>query len=60
MLKSVVPATGYQGGLTSLVGQPAAPGLRFVGFDLRPTFIGHLASQSKRVAKRIAGELSVG
>jgi len=34
--------------------------LRFVGFDLRPTFIGHLALQSKRVAKRIARELSAG
>ena len=74
--ESVVLATGYQGGLTPLVGHlgvldttgipiavgetPAAPGLRFVGFDLRPTFIGHLASQSKRVARRIAGELSAG
>ena len=32
--------------------------LRFVGFDPQPSFIGHLARQSKRVAKRIADELS--
>jgi hypothetical protein len=38
----------------------ADAGLRFVGLDLRPTFIGHMALQSKRVAKRIARELSTG
>jgi hypothetical protein len=32
--------------------------LRFVGFDLRPSFIGYMARQSKRVAKLIDRELS--
>jgi cation diffusion facilitator CzcD-associated flavoprotein CzcO len=71
---AVVLATGYDSGVEPLVGHlgvldangvpvkmgehAAAPGLRFVGFDLRPSFIGHMALQSKRVAKRIAAELA--
>ena len=70
----VILATGYRHGLRPLVGhldvldtkgkplvvgeRPAAAGLRFVGFDLRPSFIGYLGRQSKRVARRIASELS--
>jgi cation diffusion facilitator CzcD-associated flavoprotein CzcO len=73
---AVVLATGYQSGLEPIVGHlavldelgmpvrvgehPAAPGLRFVGFDPRPVFLGHLAAQSKRVARRIAREFAGG
>jgi cation diffusion facilitator CzcD-associated flavoprotein CzcO len=73
---AVVLATGYRSGLEPLVGHldvlaangmpvrvgehPAAPGLRFVGFDPQPVFLGHLAAQSKRVAKHIARELAAG
>ena len=71
---SVVLATGYRRGLEPLVGhlglldakgkpvvwgeQPAAPGLRFIGYDVRPSLIGYTAKQSKRIAKRIKRELS--
>jgi cation diffusion facilitator CzcD-associated flavoprotein CzcO len=71
---AVVLATGYRGAVEPLVGhlgvldasgkpvvvgeRPAAPGLRFIGFDLRPSFIGHMAKLSTRMAKRIARELS--
>jgi cation diffusion facilitator CzcD-associated flavoprotein CzcO len=70
---SVVLATGYQRGLESLVGhlgvldakgkpvvwgdRPAAEGLRFIGYDVRPSLIGYMAKQSKRMAKRIEREL---
>ncbi len=73
---TVVPATGYRSGLEPLVGhlgvldakgkpvvwgeRPAAQGLRFIGYDVRPSLIGYIAKQSKRVAKRIARELSAG
>jgi cation diffusion facilitator CzcD-associated flavoprotein CzcO len=73
---TVVLATGYRSGLEPLVGHlgvldakgkpvvwgepPAAQGLRFVGYDVRPSLIGYIAKQSKRVAKRIARELSAG
>jgi cation diffusion facilitator CzcD-associated flavoprotein CzcO len=72
---AVVLATGYQRGLEPLVGhlgvldargrpvvvgeRPAADGLRFIGYDIRPSLIGYMAKQSKRMAKRIARELSV-
>ena len=36
----------------------AAEGLRFVGYIARPTFVGFIAKQTRRVAKRIAKELS--
>jgi cation diffusion facilitator CzcD-associated flavoprotein CzcO len=71
---AVVLATGYTTGLEPLVGhlgvldpkgkpliwgeQPAAPGLRFIGYDVRPSLIGYIAKQSNRMAKRIARELS--
>ena len=40
--------------------RPAADGLRFIGYDVRPSLIGYMAKQSKRMAKRIARELSAG
>jgi len=71
---AVVLATGYVRGLESLVGhlgvldakgkplvvgrRPAAEGLRFIGYDVRPSLIGYMAKQSKRMARRIARELS--
>ncbi|MDT5283159.1 MAG: hypothetical protein QOJ20_4354 [Mycobacterium sp.] len=71
---AVVLATGYLRGLDSLVGhlgvlgasrkpivvgeRPAAPGLRFLGYSTRPSLIGYMARQSKRMARRIALELS--
>jgi hypothetical protein len=71
---AVVLATGYVRGLEPLVGhlgvldakgkpvnwgvRPAAKGLRFIGYDVRPSLIGHMAKQSKRMAKRMARELS--
>jgi cation diffusion facilitator CzcD-associated flavoprotein CzcO len=72
---AVVLATGYLRGLESLVGhlgvldengkpvgigeRPAAQGLRFIGYDVRPSLIGYMGKQSRRMAKRIARELSV-
>ena len=69
----VICATGYRRGLESLVGhlgvldergvprshaaEPAAPGLRFVGYVPRPGALGYMAKQAKRVAKAIAREL---
>jgi len=38
--------------------RPAAKGLRFIGYDVRPSLIGYMAKQSKRMARRIASELS--
>ena len=71
---AVLFATGYLRGLEQLVGHlgvldergkpvvigetPAAEGLRFIGYDVRPSLIGYMAKQSKRMAKRIARELS--
>jgi NADPH-dependent 2,4-dienoyl-CoA reductase/sulfur reductase-like enzyme len=71
---AVVLATGYLRGLDSLVGhlgvlgasgkpvvvgeRPAAPGMRFLGYSTRPSLIGYMAKQSKRMARRIARELS--
>ena len=70
---AVVCATGYRRGLDALVGHlgvldergmpratgedPAAPGLRFIGFVPRPGQIGYAAKQAKRAAKAIAHEL---
>jgi cation diffusion facilitator CzcD-associated flavoprotein CzcO len=72
--QAVVLGTGYRGSLDPLVGHlgvldakgrplavgvaPAMAGLRFIGFDLRPSFIGHMARQSRHVATQIARELS--
>jgi cation diffusion facilitator CzcD-associated flavoprotein CzcO len=71
---AVVLATGYKRCLESLVGhlgvldangkpvvvgeRPAAQGLRFIGFQARPSLIGHMGKQSVRMAKRIKRELS--
>ncbi len=71
---TVIYATGYRTGLEPLAGHlglvndrgapvatgltPAAKGLRFVGFTARPEFIGSVARQSRRVAGRIAKELT--
>jgi cation diffusion facilitator CzcD-associated flavoprotein CzcO len=72
----VVAATGYRRGLEPLVGhlgvldgsgnpralapEPVADGLQFLGFLTRPSLIGYLGKQSKRVAERIARDLSAG
>jgi cation diffusion facilitator CzcD-associated flavoprotein CzcO len=69
----VVCATGYRRGLEPLVGhldvldergipralaaEPAAPGLRFVGYVPRPGGLGYMAKEAKRAAKAIAREL---
>ena len=69
----VICATGYRRDLEPLVGHlgvldttgkpvvqgetPAAQGLRFIGFTARPSFLGFVAKQSKRIAKGIDREL---
>ena len=66
----VICATGYRPGLEPMVGhlgvldatgkpraqgdRPAADGLWFLGFMSRPSLIGVVAKQSRRLAKRIA------
>jgi cation diffusion facilitator CzcD-associated flavoprotein CzcO len=71
---AVVLATGYRRALEPLVGhlgvldatgkplatggRCAADGLRFIGYDVRPSLIGYMAKQSKRMARQIARELS--
>jgi cation diffusion facilitator CzcD-associated flavoprotein CzcO len=70
---AIVCATGYRRGLAPLVGHlgvlderelpratgadPAAPGLRFIGFVPRPGQLGYSAKQAKLAAKAIASEL---
>ena len=70
---AIVSATGYRRGLDELVGalgvlddrgmpravgpEPAAPGLRFIGFVPRPGQLGFSAKQAKQAAKAIAQEL---
>ena len=70
----VICATGYRTGLENMAGhlgvldergrpkatgeEPARDGLRFLGYLARPSQLGYVAKQSKRVAKRIADELS--
>ncbi len=69
----IVCATGYSRGLEPLVGhlgvldqrgrpsavgaEPAAGGLRFMGYVPRPGALGYAAKQAKRAAKAIAREL---
>jgi hypothetical protein len=69
----IICATGYTPGLDSLVGhlgvlgdqgrpaavgeQPAAEGLRFIGYVPRPGMIGYSAKEAKRAAKAIVREL---
>ena len=71
---AVIAATGYRCGLESLVGhldvlnergapravlgEPAAPGLRFIGYVPRPAQIGHMGTEARRAAKGIALEMS--
>jgi cation diffusion facilitator CzcD-associated flavoprotein CzcO len=70
---AMVCATGFRRGLSQLVGhlgvldergwpkttgeEPAADGLRFIGFVPRPSQIGLAAKQARRAAKAIAQEL---
>lgn len=70
---AVVCATGYRRGLDGLVGHldlltargvpktvgpdPAAPGLRFIGYVPRPGGLGYMAKEAKRAAKAIVDEL---
>jgi cation diffusion facilitator CzcD-associated flavoprotein CzcO len=69
----IIGATGYTHGLEPLVGhldvldsrglpralgdQPAAPGLRFIGYVPRPGGIGYMGKEAKRTARAIAREL---
>lgn len=69
----VISATGYRCGLEPLVGhlgvldprgrptavgeQPAAAGLRFIGYIPRPGALGYWAKQAQRAARAIAEEL---
>ena len=71
---AAILATGFVCGLEPLVGHlgvldadgkpvvigetPAAEGLRFLGYMIRPSVIGVVAKLSKRMAKRIDRELS--
>jgi cation diffusion facilitator CzcD-associated flavoprotein CzcO len=70
---AIICATGYRRALEPLVGHlgvldergrpavealtPAAPGLRFVGYTVRPDALGFMSRQAKRSARAIAGEL---
>jgi hypothetical protein len=69
----LICATGYRPGLEALVGhldvldasgepsavgkEPAAPGLRFIGYVPRPAALGFMSKEAKRAAKAIAREL---
>jgi cation diffusion facilitator CzcD-associated flavoprotein CzcO len=70
---AVIAATGYTTGLAPLVGHlgvldergvplvhggpPAAPGLRFIGYEPRPAQIGYVGAEATRAAKQIKKEL---
>jgi cation diffusion facilitator CzcD-associated flavoprotein CzcO len=70
---AVIAATGYRRALEGMAGhlgvldergvpralggEPAAPGLRFIGYVARPGQIGFMGVEAKRAAKAIAGEL---
>jgi cation diffusion facilitator CzcD-associated flavoprotein CzcO len=74
--EAVIFATGYRRALEPLVGhlgvlgergmprviapRPAAPGLRFAGYVLRPGGIGYMGKQARRSARAIARELRRG
>jgi hypothetical protein len=69
----VICATGYRHALEPLVGhlgvlgdrgaprafgaEPAAPGLRFIGYVPRPGALGYMGKEAKRAARAIAREL---
>jgi len=71
--EAVVCATGYRPGLESLVGhldvlnerglpsavgeQPAAPGLRFIGYVPRPGMLGNNGKEARRIARTVVREL---
>jgi cation diffusion facilitator CzcD-associated flavoprotein CzcO len=71
--EAVVCATGWRRAIEPLVGhlgvldargvpavlapQPAAPGLRFAGFLVRPGALGYMGKQARRSARAIAREL---
>jgi cation diffusion facilitator CzcD-associated flavoprotein CzcO len=71
--EAVICATGYRTGLEALVGhlnvldergvpsadgeQPAAPGLRFIGYVPRPGMLGNNGRQARRAARAIVQEL---
>ena len=71
---AVIAATGYRCGLEPLVGhlgvlnergvpravlgEAAAPGLRFIGFVPRPAQLGLMGGEARRAAKAIAHEMS--
>jgi Pyridine nucleotide-disulphide oxidoreductase len=65
-LRALEPLVGHLGVLDATgkpvaIGEkPAAEGLRFLGYMIRPTVIGVVARMSRRMAKRIDRELSVG
>lgn len=70
----IISATGFARGLEPLAGhlgvlddageprvrggEPAAPGLRFVGYTPRPAMIGHSAKEARRAARGIVAELA--
>ena len=70
---AVIAATGYRTGLDAMLGhlgvldergrprglaaEPAAKGLRFVGYLPRPGQIGYMGKEARRAAKRIASEM---
>lgn len=70
---AVILATGYRPGLEPMVGhlgvldekgkpracggRPAADGLRFLGYDVRPSLIGYSAKRAKRIAARVVRDL---
>jgi cation diffusion facilitator CzcD-associated flavoprotein CzcO len=74
--EAVICATGYRRALEPLVGhlgvlgergmpkviapRPAAPGLRFAGFVVRPGGLGYMGKQARRSARAIARELRKG
>jgi cation diffusion facilitator CzcD-associated flavoprotein CzcO len=71
---AVIAATGYRCGLESMaghldvlgergvphavLGEPAAPGLRFIGYVPVPAHLGRMGGEARRAAKAIVRELS--
>jgi hypothetical protein len=61
--RSIEPLVGHLGVLDArgvpavLAPQPAAPGLRFAGFLVRPGALGYMGKQARRSARAIAREL---
>jgi hypothetical protein len=71
---AVIAATGYRCGLESMaghlevlnergvpcavLGEPAAPGLRFIGYVPVPAHLGRMGGEARRAAKAIVRDLS--